>query len=106
MNTKYKGIRAAFKALYCILAIVPAEAQSPFIPYAERSEFALAAPGGLDVGLYGYANPALLSYVEHMENVLAWSTAPNHHALSNQWGLFTALPHLGFQSARAGVKES
>ena len=100
MNTKYKGIRAAFKALYCILAIVPAEAQSPFIPYAERSEFALAAPGGLDVGLYGYANPALLSYVEHMENVLAWSTAPNHHALSNQWGLFTALPHLGFGMIR------
>ncbi|MEE3259916.1 MAG: S49 family peptidase [Candidatus Latescibacterota bacterium] len=96
MKTKYNGIRAAFKALFCLLALAPAEAQSPFISYAERSKFALAAPGGLDAGLYGYANPALLSYVEHMENVLAWSTASNRHALSNQWGLFSALPHLGF----------
>lgn len=96
MNTKYKGISTVFKALCCLLAITPVEAQSPFIPYAERSEFALAAPSGLDAGLYGYANPALLNYVEHIENAIAWSTANTRDAPSNQWGLFTALPHLGF----------
>jgi hypothetical protein len=46
------------KALYCVFAIAPADAQTSFIPYAERSEFSLAAVGGLDTGLYGYANPA------------------------------------------------
>ena len=100
MITKYKGIWAVFKALYCILAIAPAEAQSPFIPYAERGEFALAAVGGLDTGLYGYANPALLNYVEHMENAFAWSTAASRFYPTNQWALFTALPHLGFGMIR------
>jgi protease-4 len=76
--------------------LLPAQAQAPFIPYVDRGEFALAAPGALDTGLYGYANPALLSYVERMENVLAWSTASGRGNLANQWGLFTAMPHLGF----------
>jgi len=96
MITKYKGTRVLFKVLFSILVIVPAGAQSPFIPYAERSEFALAAPGGLNTGLYGYINPALLSYVEQMENVLAWSTSPRQDAPTNQWALFSALPGLGF----------
>ena len=100
MNTKYKGKRAVLKALFCVFAIAPADAQTSFIPYAERSEFSLAAVGGLDTGLYGYANPALLNYVERMENAFAWSTAPGRFAPSNQWGLFTALPHLGFGMIR------
>ncbi|MCY4605252.1 MAG: S49 family peptidase [Gemmatimonadetes bacterium] len=79
-------------ALCCLLAFGAAKAQSPFIPYAERAEFALAAFGGLDTGLYGYANPALLSYVEGVEQGVAWSDSNSFHS----WGLFTAMPHLGF----------
>ena len=78
--------------LCCLLAFGAAKAQAPFIPYAERGEFALAAFGGLDVGLYGYANPALLSYVEGLEQGVAWSDSNSVHS----WGLFTAVPHLGF----------
>ena len=78
--------------LCCLLAFGGAKAQSPFIPYAERGEFALAAFGGLDTGLYGYANPALLSYVEGLEQGFAWSDSSSTHS----WGLFTAAPHLGF----------
>ena len=79
-------------ALCCLLAFGAAKAQSPFISYAERGEFALAAFGGLDTGLYGYANPALLSYVEGLEQGVAWSDSNSTHS----WGLFTAAPHLGF----------
>ena len=79
-------------ALCFLLAFGAAKAQSPFIPYAERTEFALAAFGGLDTGLYGYANPALLSYVEGVEQGVAWSDSNSVHS----WGLFTAMPHLGF----------
>ena len=78
--------------LCCLLAFGTAKAQSPFIFYAERAEFALAAFGGLDTGLYGYANPALLSYVEGVEQGVAWSDSSSTHS----WGLFTAMPHLGF----------
>ena len=79
-------------ALCFLLAFGAAKAQSPFIPYAERAEFALAAFGGLDTGLYGYANPALLSYIEGLEQGVAWSDSNSVHS----WGLFTAMPHLGF----------
>ena len=78
--------------LCCLLAFGAAKAQSPFISYAERAEFALAAFGGLDTGLYGYANPALLSYVEGVEQGVAWSDSSSTHS----WGLFTAMPGLGF----------
>ena len=79
-------------ALCCLFAFGAAKAQSPFIPYAERAELALAAFGGLDLGLYGYANPALLSYVEGLEQGVAWSDSSSTYS----WGLFTAAPHLGF----------
>ena len=81
-----------FQFLCCLLAANAANAQSPFISYAERGEFALAAFGGLDLGLYGYANPALLSYVEGLEQGFAWSDSSSTHS----WGLFTAAPGLGF----------
>ncbi len=100
MTTNYKGIRSALKVLCALLVALPVAAQTPFIPYAERSEFILAAPGALDAGLYGYVNPAILTYVERMENVFAWSTADDPLRLANQWGLFTAWPRLGFGMIR------
>ena len=81
-----------FQFLCCFLVANAVNAQSPFIPYAERAEFALAAFGGLDLGLYGYANPALLSYVEGLEQGVVWSDSSSTYS----WGLFTAAPHLGF----------
>ena len=81
-----------FQFLCCLLAFGTAKAQSPFIPYAERAEFALAPSGALDIGLYGYSNPALLSYVEGVEQGVAWSDSNS----TQSWGLFTAMPHLGF----------
>ncbi len=73
--------------LCAFLAVGPAHAE-----YAERTKFALAASGALDIGLYGYANPALLSYVEGLEQGVAWSDSSSVHS----WGLFTAIPRLGF----------
>ena len=81
-----------FQFLCCLLVASAANAQSPFISYAERGEFALAPSGTLDIGLYGYANPALLSYVEGVEQGVAWSDSSS----TQSWGLFTAAPHLGF----------
>ncbi len=74
-------------SLCAFLAVSTAHAE-----YAERGEFALAPSGALDIGLYGYANPALLSYVEGLEQGFAWSDSSSVHS----WGLFTAVPRLGF----------
>ena len=70
--------------------------QSPFAPYAARTEFLLIPPGSTQGGLMGYANPALLNYVEQFESIFAWSDASSQRRPANQWGLFTGLPHLGF----------
>ena len=82
----------SFQFLCCLLAASAVNAQSPFISYAERGEFALGPSGALDIGLYGYANPALLSYVEGLEQGVAWSDSSSTYS----WGLFTAAPRLGF----------
>ena len=63
------------------LSPTPSAGNSPSPPF-----------GGLDIGLYGYANPALLSYVEGVEQGVAWSDSNS----TQSWGLFTAAPHLGF----------
>ncbi len=76
-----------FQLLCCLLAVSTARAE-----YAERTELALAPSGALDLGLYGYANPALLSYVEGVEQGVAWTDSSSAHS----WGFFTAMPHLGF----------
>ena len=63
-----------------------------FSPYSAQSEFLPGPPGALGSGLQGYANPALLAYVEQYETSLAWTTG----SARGKWGLFSAFPHLGF----------
>ena len=63
-----------------------------FSPYSAQSEFLPGPPGALGSGLQGFANPALLAYVEQHETSLAWTTG----SARGKWGLFSALPFLGF----------
>lgn len=69
-------------------------------PYHSQNSFQLASPGALGVGLYGYENPAMLNYLHQPDLMFAWNTnsgyvrAPWNNP--NQWGLFIAVPHLGF----------
>ncbi len=65
----------------------------PFAPYAERSEFMPAVPGALG-GLYGFVNPAVLTHVRGLESTFAWSD--RGRGGGNEWGMFTALPRIGF----------
>ena len=65
----------------------------PFAPYAERSEFMPAVPGA-NGGLYGFVNPAVLTHVRGLESTFAWSD--RYRGGRNEWGMFTALPRIGF----------
>ena len=85
------------KSLVCITLMLAAACGSArgqsFAPYADRSQFLLASPGGLGTGSHGYVNPALLTYIEHPASTFAWSDARGGNV---DWGMFTGLTNLGF----------
>jgi protease-4 len=68
-------------------------AQTTFAPYSERNSFLLASPGAMKFGLYGYDNPALLSYIHQPDLLVTWTGS---RTPTNRWGLFLGLPQAGF----------
>ena len=68
-------------------------AQSAITPYYERNDFLFTSPGAMKYGLYGYDNPALLSYVRQPDLLVTWNDASYP---TNRWGLFVGLPGAGF----------
>ena len=69
-------------------------AQSTFAPYYERNSFLFTSPGALKFGLYGYDNPALLSYVHQPDLLITWNDAGNP---AQPWGLFAGIPNAGIR---------
>ncbi|HSR18781.1 MAG TPA: hypothetical protein VLM39_11885, partial [Ignavibacteriaceae bacterium] len=67
--------------------------------YYRQNSFWLTSPGAMKYGLYGFDNPALLSALDKINLEAFWSsqvkTDQNADDYS-KWGLFTAVPHLGF----------
>ena len=64
--------------------------------YYSTSDLSLASPGALKFGLYGFDNPALLNYVRQPDFQFTWSDARGSWNDFNRWGLFTAVPNVGF----------
>ena len=85
----YRGLTG----LLLLAAAAPCAGQ--FTPWAARSEFAPGPPGVAPAGMLGYLNPAVLARLEAAESTVAWSAGEGEDPAS-EWGLFTALPHLGF----------
>ena len=80
-------------SLPLLLAAAPAAGQ--LTPYSARSELAPAPPGVAPAGMLGYLNPAVLARLEAAESAAAWSSGDGEDGAA-EWGMFTALPHLGF----------
>ncbi len=64
--------------------------------FYDHNRFLLSAPGAMGVGLYGYDNPALLSYVHQFDLAFMWSDESGEWNDFNNWALFSALPYIGF----------
>jgi len=64
-------------------------------PYHSQHDFLLTSPGAMGFGLYGYANPALLTYVEQNDMLFAWSVDSDNWDDINRWGIFDAGLTLG-----------
>jgi protease IV len=75
-------------------------AQSTIPPYHSQNDFLLASPGALKYGLYGFDNPALLSTLHQPDVGFAWSDRSGKWSDPKDWGLFLAVPHLGFGAVR------
>ncbi len=92
---------AVFVSHLCaLLTAHPTAAQSAFPSYEARRALLLDAPSASRNALYGYANPALLNYVEQMENIVALSSARTDNP-QLQWGLFSGTHQLGLAAVRS-----
>ena len=66
--------------------------------YHTHANYLLASPGAMGVGLYGYVNPALLTYLHQPDLYFAWSDAKDDWSDLAGWGFFSGFPglNLGF----------
>lgn len=92
-------LRLAF-AMWLLGSAVMAQSLSP---YYTQMDFQLASSGAIGSGLYGFENPALLNYVRQPDLIFAWNTNPSQWKGMDKWGLFTAVPHLGFGMIRQDI---
>ncbi len=76
--------------------IFSANAQSAIPPHHLHNDFLLASSGALKTGLFGYDNPALLTYQHQFDVAFAFSDVNGKLSDLNRWGLFTAFPNFGF----------
>lgn len=78
-----------------LLTAVAAFAQVGFPAYHSQNGFLLTSPCAMKYGLYGYDNPALLSYLHQPDILFTWSDEVGKWNDFNRWGLFAAIPNLG-----------
>ena len=87
-------------AILCVFlaatSVTSVNAGGSLIPYESRTEFLPTSPASTPSGLYGYVNPALLAYVDGMETAFSWSGESGMTDVAPDWGIFSAIPHLGF----------
>jgi protease-4 len=74
-------------------------AQEGLAPYTQRNVFQLASAGALRTGLYGYDNPALLTYQRQPDLYFTWSSPGAANDFS-RWGLFMAAPSISFSAVQ------
>ena len=74
--------------------------RSPFTSYGSRSQLLPRSPASQVAGLNGFVNPASLTHLEEAETVFSWTGGEGS---GKDWGLFTAVPHLGFGMLRQEI---
>lgn len=88
--------------LLFLMSVGSVYGQSEIPRYHTQTDFLLTSPGAMGLGLYGYINPALLTYVHQPDLMFTWSDASGKWNDFNRWGLFAAIPkpNLGFSVIR------
>ncbi len=91
-----KSVKCLTTAILLLAVAGAAEATIP--QYHTHSKYLLAPPGAMGMGLYGYVNPALLTYLHQPDFYFVWSDADGDWSASNGWGFFSGFPtvNMGF----------
>lgn len=71
-------------------------AQPQFLRYYEETDGLLSSPGVMAFGLYGFTNPALLTYLHQPDVFFAWSDHPGKWNGFDRWALSLGVPNFGF----------
>lgn len=80
-----------------VLLLVPVIYSQGSLPnYQSQTNLSLTSPGAMKFGLYGYDNPALLNYLHQPDILFMWNDEGKKWNNFNRWGLFTAVPNVGF----------
>ena len=83
-------------SILLIISVNGLHAQIVSQSYHQQNDFLLTSPGAMKFGLYGFDNPALLTYLRQPDLSFYWSDAVGKWNDFNRWGFFTAVPNLGF----------
>jgi protease-4 len=91
----------ALAAAVSLAASAPAHADPTIPSYHYESDFMLTSGGAFWWENYGFANPALLTYVASPDLTFAWrgtesKAGPDGSADLDHWAAFGAVPNLGF----------
>ncbi len=70
--------------------------QINFPSYYNQNDMSLAPAGAFKFGLYGWDNPALLSYLHQPDFYFTWNNRVGDWNDFNNWGIFAAVPNFGF----------
>lgn len=70
--------------------------QINFPSYYIQNDMSFAPSGAYKFGLYGWDNPALLSYLHQPDFYFTWNNRVGDWNDFNNWGIFAAVPNFGF----------
>lgn len=83
--------------LLFVLCVSSPSIGQPLIPaFHAHHDFLLTSSGAMKFGLYGYDNPALLTYLHQPDFYFTWTDQNGSFGDFNRWGLFAAIPNAGF----------
>lgn len=85
--------------LTALILTLPSILFAQAIPlYYDRYSFLPAPPAAYQEGLLGFDNPAAVAYLKTGETKFFWSTEGNDASSFYNWGIYSAIPYLGFSS--------
>ncbi|MEO0129072.1 MAG: signal peptide peptidase SppA [candidate division WOR-3 bacterium] len=85
-----------YKILFLTILISLTFSYGAMQTFYEHNKFLMTSPGALYVGLYGYDNPALLTYLHQFDLAFICSDQFDEWKDFNEWMILTGVPNLGF----------
>ncbi len=90
------------KTILCFTVMIVTLSAAVFCQnYKTYSDFLSASSGAQKFGVYGFDNPAVLTYLHQPDVMIAFSDAATDRGLTNRFGFFAAAPNIGFGVIRS-----